>query len=82
MEEREGGQSQSYITLNIWEFAGGEHGLRATVAAAVMTPLGFGVCCALGLRTRLGLSPFLTRRGESRKSVMLVSENCDNDLAA
>jgi hypothetical protein len=47
MEEREGGQSHSYITLNIWEFAGGEHGLRATVAAAVMTPLGFGVCCAL-----------------------------------
>jgi len=45
MEEREGGQSHSYITLNIWEFAGGEHGLRATVAAAVMTPLGYGVCC-------------------------------------
>ena len=47
MEEREGGQSHSYITLNIWEFAGGEYGLRATVAAAVMTPLSFGVCCAL-----------------------------------
>ena len=82
MEEREGGQSERDITLNIWEIGGGEHGLRATVAAAVTSALGFGVCCALGLRTRLGLSPFFTRRGESRKSVMLVSENCDNDLAA
>ena len=47
MEEREGGQSERDITLNIWEVGRGEHGLRATVAAAVMTPLGYGVCCAL-----------------------------------
>ena len=58
------------------------HGLRATVAAAVTTAFGFGVCCALGLRTSFGLSPFFTRRGERRKSVMLASENCDMDLAA
>ena len=42
MEEREGGQSHNYITLNIWEFAGGEHGLRATLAAAVTTSFDFG----------------------------------------
>jgi len=58
--------------------AGGEHDLWATVAAAVA--FGFGVCCALGLRTRFGLSPFLTRREEMRKSVMLTSDNCDYDF--
>ena len=59
-----------------------EHGLRATVAAAVITALGYGVRCTTGLRTRVGLSPFFTRRGERRKSVMLASVNCDNVFAA
>ena len=80
MEERQGGQSERDITLNIWEIGRGRARFAATVAAVVTTALGFG--CALGLRTRLGISPFITRRGESRKSAMLVSENCDNDLAA
>ena len=59
-----------------------EHGLRATVAAATITALGYGLCCATGLRTRVGLSPFIMRRGERRKSVMLASVNCDNHFAA
>jgi hypothetical protein len=55
----------------------GQHGLHATVEAAVITVFGDGLfCCALGLRTREGLSPFfLTRSGERRNSDMLESVN-------
>jgi len=80
---RVGRPSERDITWNIWKIGKGGYGLRATVAAAVTAAFGFGgVAAALGLRTSFGLSPFFTRREERRKSVMLVSEKCDKDLAA
>ena len=39
---RVGGLSERDITWNIWKIGKGEHGLRATVAAAVTTAFGFG----------------------------------------
>ena len=53
----------------------GEHGLRETVAAAVITNFGDVVlCAAFGLTPRGGLSPFFMRSGERRKSDMLAVE--------
>ena len=57
----------------------GEHDLRGTVAVAVITSLGdVALCCAFGLATRGGLSPFYMRSGERRKFDMLVSVKFSN----
>ena len=39
---RVGRPSERDITWNIWKIGKGEHGLRATLAAAVTTAFGFG----------------------------------------
>ena len=62
------------ITLIVWMSTEGEHSLPAMVAAAVKTvPGDYLLLSLLGLRTREGLSPFLTRSGEQRYSVTLAS---------
>ena len=79
MEEREGGQSERDIILNIWEIGRG----RAQFAGDGCSCC--DVCSWLWCVLRLGFANKITdftRRGESRMSVMLVSENCEYDLAA
>ena len=70
--DAEGGQSERHFTLNIWKIGRGRARFAATVSAAVTTIPENGLLrCALDLRKNEGLSTFFTRRGDSRKLVML-----------